>query len=37
MKISCDNKLIKETKNTTFLGLDIDNSLSWKNHIDQIV
>ena len=27
-KISCDNKLIKETKNTKFLGLDIDSSLS---------
>jgi hypothetical protein len=34
---SCDNKLIKETKNTKFLGLDIDSSLSWKNHIDQIM
>jgi hypothetical protein len=36
IKISCHNKLIKETKNTKFLGLDIDSSLSWKNHIDQI-
>jgi len=36
-KISCDHKLIKETKNTKFLGLDIDSSLSWKNHIDQIM
>ena len=35
IKISCDNKLIKETKNTKFLVLDIDSSLSWKNHIDQ--
>jgi len=35
-KTSCDNKLIKETKNTKFLGLDIDSSLSWKNHIDQM-
>ena len=37
IKISCDNKLIKETKNTNFLGLDIDSSLSWKNHIDQMM
>jgi len=37
IKISCDNKLIKETKNTKFLGLDIDSSLSWKNHIDQMM
>jgi len=35
IKISCDNKLIKETKNTKFLGLDIDSSLSWKNHVDK--
>ena len=37
IKISCDNKLIKETKNTKFLGLDIDSSLSLKNHIDQMM
>ena len=37
IKISCDNKLIKETENTKFLGLDIDSSLSWKNHIDQMM
>jgi hypothetical protein len=37
IKIICDNKLIKETKYTTFLGLDIDSSLSWKNHIDQMM
>ena len=35
IKISCDNKLIKETKNTKFLVLDIDSSLSWKNSIVQ--
>ena len=33
VKISCNNKLITETKNTKFLGLDIDSSLSWKDHI----
>jgi len=27
IKISCDNKLIKETKNVKFLGLDTDSSL----------
>jgi len=37
IKISCDDKLIKETKNTKFLGLDIDSSLSWKDHIDQMM
>ena len=37
IKISYHNKLIKETKNTKFLGLDIDSSLSWKNHIDQMM
>ena len=36
-KISCDNKLFKETKNNKFLGLDIDSSLSRKNHIDQMM
>jgi len=37
IKIICDNKLIKETKNTKFLALDIDSCLSWKNHNDQIM
>ena len=37
IKISCDNKLIKETKSTKFLGLDIDSSLYWKNHIDHMM
>jgi len=36
-KISFDNKLIKKTKNTKFLGLNIDSSLSWKTHIDQMM
>ena len=34
IKINCDNKQIKEIKNTRFLGLDGDRSLSWKDHID---
>jgi hypothetical protein len=28
---------MKETKNTKVFGLDIDSSLSWKKHIDQIM
>ena len=37
IKISCHNKLIKETKNSKFLALDIDSCLSWKGHIDQMM
>jgi len=37
LKITCDNKLIKETKNTKILGLNIDSSLSWKDHIEQMM
>jgi hypothetical protein len=37
MKISCGNKLIKETKNTKHLELAIDSSLSWKDHIVQMM
>ena len=37
IKINCDNKLIKETRNTKFLGLDIDSFLSWKDHIEQLM
>ena len=36
IKISCD-KLIQETKSTKFLGLDIDSSLLWNNHIVQMM
>ena len=36
VKISCNNKLITETKNTKFLGLDIDSTLSWKTRINQM-
>jgi hypothetical protein len=35
--IGCNEKYIKESENTKFLGLQIDNHLNWKNHIDQIV
>ena len=37
LKITCDNKLIKKTKNTKFLGLNIDSSLSWEDHIEQMM
>jgi len=37
IKISCDNKWIKEIKNTTFLALDTASSLSWKDHNDQLM
>jgi hypothetical protein len=30
-------KYIKESENTKFLGVQIDNHLNWKNRIDQIV
>jgi hypothetical protein len=37
IKISCHNKLIEETKNTKFLGLDMDSSMSWKKQLDQMI
>ena len=37
LKITCDNKFIKETKNTKFLGLDINSSMSRKDHIAQMI
>jgi hypothetical protein len=35
--IMCKNKEIKNTRNIKFLGLTLDNTLSWKNHIEEIV
>jgi hypothetical protein len=35
--IGYNEKYIKESENTKFLGLQIDNHLNWKNHIDQTV
>jgi hypothetical protein len=32
-----DNKQIAHISNTEFLGIIIDNSLSWKLHIEQII
>jgi hypothetical protein len=35
--ISYGNKLITNTQSTNFLGLIIDSTLSWKNHIDKLM
>jgi hypothetical protein len=35
--ISYGNKLITNTHSTNFLGLIIDSTLSWKNHIDKLM
>lgn len=35
--ISYDNKHITEISSIKFLGLIIDDTLSWKNHIDQFM
>ena len=37
ISICCGNKHITNTSNTKFLGLHIDETLSWKSHIDQLV
>jgi hypothetical protein len=34
IRIYCGNKQITNTSCTKFLGLHIDETLSWKNHID---
>jgi hypothetical protein len=35
--IYCGNKHITNTSSTKFLGLHIDETLSWTNHIDQLI
>jgi hypothetical protein len=35
--ITCGNKKIANICNTKFLGLTLDNTLSWKTHIDTII
>jgi hypothetical protein len=30
-------KYIEESVNTTFLGLQIDNHINWKNHIEEMI
>ena len=37
IQITIDNKHIATVKETKFLGLIIDNKLSWKGHIDYII
>ena len=36
-QITQNNKLIKETNNTNFLGLELDKNLNWKTHIKKIL
>jgi len=35
--IEDNNKLITDTSNFKFLGIMLDNTLSWKGHIDKII
>ena len=37
LTISYKDKCIEETVNLKFLGIQIDNHLNWRNHIDQII
>jgi hypothetical protein len=37
LRIDYRGKYIEETINTKFLGLQVDNHLTWKNNIDQMV
>jgi hypothetical protein len=37
LHVTYKNREIANTSNTKFLGLPLDNSFSWKNHIDTIV
>jgi hypothetical protein len=37
INIGCDNKLISSTSNLMVLGLIIDNTLTWKGHVEMIV
>jgi hypothetical protein len=37
ISIGCEDKYIEESVHTKFLGLQIDNHLNWKTHIDQLV
>jgi hypothetical protein len=37
LSIRYNDKYVEESVHTKFLGLQIDNHLNWKNHIDQLV
>ena len=37
IKIHYDSKLIPSIINTKFLGVNIDSTLSWRNHIEQLI
>jgi hypothetical protein len=37
LHVMCKNKGIANTCNTKFLGLIVDNTFTWKNHIETIV
>jgi hypothetical protein len=37
IRIGYNDKYIEESVHTKFLGLQIENHLNWKNHIDQLV
>jgi hypothetical protein len=37
LTIGYKDKYIEETVNTTFLGLQLDNHINWKDHIDQMI
>jgi hypothetical protein len=36
LQSGCNENYIAETVNTEFLGLQIENHINWKNHIEQI-
>ena len=37
LNITCDNKIMPNISNLKFLGLEINNTQTWKNHIDMTV
>ena len=36
LDISYVNRLISKACDTKYLGIDVDSTLSWKNHVEQI-
>jgi hypothetical protein len=37
LHVDYKEKHIEEAENTTFLGLQIDNHINWKNHIEEMI